>query len=325
MPADRSLSGIVSTFLDMRVLIVGDVMLDEYIWGDVRRISPEAPVPIVQVSHRTYGAGGAANVAANVVSLGGQALLCGVVGLDPQAASLRFILGERAIPIDGLVADGQRPTTTKTRILAHDQQVVRVDAESRSPLEVTVEDAIVGWVESHVTDVDACVLSDYDKGVVSLGLSQRIIRVARQADKPMIVDPKGTNYTKYRGATVITPNVHEAARAAGRDIDNDDDLCEAGRCLAGVVDDSALLITRGAQGMSLFLDGMHTVHIPTVARKVFDVTGAGDTVVSTLAMALAGGAGLQEAAYMANLAAGIVVGKLGAATVTPHELLAGDS
>lgn len=319
---DKALLDILSAFPGKCVLIVGDVMLDEYIWGEVRRISPEAPVPVVEVRRRTYAPGGAANTAANVASLGGRALLGGVVGRDDQAERLRQALRQHGVDADGLVVDADRPTTTKTRIVAHSKQVVRVDTEQRMPLPVELEDTLLGWAAKRLSDADACILSDYDKSVVSPRLAERFIRLAREAGRPVIVDPKGTNYAKYRGATVVTPNVREAEQALNREINGHADLLEVGRQLSTILEGSALLITRGPEGMSLFLNGAEAVHIAAVARNVFDVTGAGDTVVSTLALALVAGATLEQAARLANRAAGIVVGKFGTATVTIKELLA---
>ena len=316
------LADLVAALAGRCVLIVGDVMLDEYIWGEVQRISPEAPVPVVVVRRRTCAPGGAANVAANVASLGGRALLGGVVGQDPQAAQLREALAERGVDPAGLIVDGDRPTTTKTRVVAHSQQVVRVDSERRTSLRAELEDALLSWVEEALDIADACVLSDYAKGVVSPQLAAGFIRLARGAGKPVIVDPKGTNYARYRGATVVTPNVREAEQALNREINGRADLLEVGRHLLGVLQGGALLITRGSQGMSLFVNGADVTHIPAVARNVFDVTGAGDTVIGTLALALAAGIGLEQAARLANLAAGIVVGKVGTATVTVEELMA---
>ena len=318
---DDTLLDILAKFPGKCVLIVGDVMLDEYIWGEVRRISPEAPVPVVEIHRRTYAPGGAANTATNVISLGGRALLVGVVGRDQQAGKLREALVRCGVDAGGLVVDDERPTTTKTRIVAHSQQVVRVDSEQQATLRVELENMLLQWTESRLPEAHACVLSDYDKGVVSPRLAERCIWLAREAGRPVIVDPKGTNYGKYRGATVVTPNVHEAERALNHEINGHSDLLEVGQRLLDILEGSALLITRGPQGMSLFLDGTEPMHIPAVARNVFDVTGAGDTVVSTLALALAAGATLQQAARLANLAASIVVGKVGTATVTRDELL----
>jgi rfaE bifunctional protein kinase chain/domain len=316
-PAD-----LLAAFASKRVLIVGDVMLDEYIWGEVERISPEAPVPVVEIRRQTCVPGGAANTAANVVSLGGQALLGGVVGRDQQADKLEQALRQRGVVAEGIVVDDGRPTTTKTRIVAHNQQVLRVDAERRAPLRIELENALLRWVEKRVTDADVCVLSDYAKGVVSTRLAECFIHMARQTSKPVIVDPKGTDYAKYRGATVVTPNVYEAQRATNHEINGAVDLLAVGQQLSDLLPGSALLITSGPQGMSLFQNGSRTVQIPATARNVFDVTGAGDTVVSMLALGLAAGATLEQAASMANCAAGIVVGKFGTEIVTLDEVLA---
>jgi D-beta-D-heptose 7-phosphate kinase/D-beta-D-heptose 1-phosphate adenosyltransferase len=310
----------LAAFPGKRILLVGDVILDEYIWGDVRRISPEAPVPVVEVRRRTYLPGGAANAAANVVGLGGDALLGGVIGRDPQAGQLSQALAQARIAADGLIVDPERLTTTKTRIIAHSQQVVRMDAEQRTPLPAATEDALLRWAERHLRNVDACILSDYAKGVVSTRLAQEFIRRARQAGKPIVVDPKGTDYARYRGATVIKPNIHEVERVLKQEIHDDADLQEAGSRLTALLEGTAVLVTRGARGMSLFRPGVAPVHIATVAQNVFDVTGAGDTVVATLAIALGAGAPFEQAVLLANRAAGIVVGKIGTATVTLDEL-----
>lgn len=301
-------------------LIVGDVMLDEYVWGDVRRISPEAPVPIVEARSRTFAPGGAANVAANVKSLGGEVWLGGVTGAGPYARQLCEVLSERGILADGLQRDRERPTTLKTRVLAQGQQIVRVDSERTAPLCPAIEAALLDWMEAHVARADVCILSDYDKGVVSERVAQAFICMSRRAGKPLVVDPKGRHYEKYVGATVITPNLREAEQVTNRRVEGDGDLMDVGRALLKQLDGSALLITRSAEGMSLFVKGAKPLHIPSVARSVFDVTGAGDTVISTLALALAAGAPFAAAARLANYAAGIVVGKIGTAVTTIEEL-----
>jgi D-beta-D-heptose 7-phosphate kinase/D-beta-D-heptose 1-phosphate adenosyltransferase len=306
-----------------RILVVGDVILDEYLWGDVRRISPEAPVPIVEIRSRSFVPGGAANAAANVVSLVGKALLGGVVGTDHPADKLAEVLQRQGVDTRGLISDRERTTTTKTRLIAHSQQVVRMDSEQRLPLSRPVEDALLRWVDGQLPEVDACIISDYGKGVVSPRVAEHVIRVTRQTDKPVIVDPKGANYVKYRGATIIKPNIHEVQQVLKEEIEDDKSLLEASRRLVQLLGGSAVLITRGPEGMSLFREGLAPMHIATVARRVFDVTGAGDTVVSTLALVLAAGAPLEQAVHLANLAAGIVVGKRGTATVTLEELREG--
>ena len=309
----------VPSFRGATVLTLGDVMLDEYVWGEVQRISPEAPVPVVEVQRRTHVPGGAANAAAGVVALGGRALLGGVVGADPAAEHLRAALQAAGLETEGLVVDPGRPTTTKTRVIAHSQQVVRADAEDRSPLSPEVESRLVEWAAGRLGEADAVVLSDYAKGVVSSGLARRVIELAHEHEKPVVVDPKGIDYAKYRGATVITPNAHDAGRAANVHVHDYDDLLEVARRLSASCDGAALLVTRGAAGMTLFTNA-HPVDIPAEAQAVYDVTGAGDTVVAVLAVALARSLPLEEAVRLANAAAGIVVGKVGTATVTLEEL-----
>ena len=320
METGFSYNKLLDSFARKQVLVVGDCMLDEYVWGQVRRISPEAPVPVVAAERRSYAPGGAANVAMGVAGLGGRAALGGVVGADHSAMQLHSLLQQRGIRAEGLVVDGERPTTTKTRIVAHSQQVVRVDSERRTPLSAALEDELVEWAANELPAVDACVLSDYDKGVVTGRFAERLMSLARQYSKPVVVDPKGVDYRKYHGATIITPNLQEAERATNGEIKDEADLLKVGKQLSSMLGGSAVLITRGAQGMSLFGGDGEVVHVPTVARNVYDVTGAGDTVVSTLAMTLAAGATLEQAVRLANLAAGIVVGKLGTALVTVEEL-----
>ena len=304
-----------------RVVVVGDLMLDDYVWGDVKRISPEAPVPVVEVRGRTHVPGGAGNVAAGIVALGGQAVLGGVVGADPQAEQLRAALRERGVDTDGVVEDTARSTTTKTRVIAHNQQVVRTDFEQRAPLAPELEERLLGWCAGEIGAADAVVLSDYAKGVVSERVAESVIAAARDRGRPVVVDPKGLDYGKYRGATVLTPNVHDAERAANFPVERYDDLLEVGRRLAAVLGGAQLLITRGAEGMSL-LNGDAAVDVRSEARAVYDVTGAGDTVVAALAVALGSGLTLAEAVTLANAAAGIVVSKVGTASVTIEELRA---
>lgn len=303
------------------VLIIGDIMLDEFVWGDARRISPEAPVLVVDMRRRTHVPGGAGNTATNVASLGGEAMLAGVVGSDHNANYLRQALIHERVSPAGLLVDESRATTTKSRVIAHNQQVVRVDCEERRPLAQALEDQLLHWAEQQLTRADACIISDYDKGVVSNRLAGNFIRMARLAGKPVVVDPKGSNYDKYRGATVIKPNIPETERFLKTELRDDRDLVQAGAKLSEALDGSAILITRGPQGMSLFRRDKSPVHLPSAARAVFDVTGAGDTVISSLALALGAGASLEEAARLANRAASVVVGKVGTATVTPDELL----
>jgi D-beta-D-heptose 7-phosphate kinase/D-beta-D-heptose 1-phosphate adenosyltransferase len=304
------------------VLVLGDVMLDEYIWGEVRRISPEAPVPVVEVKRRSSSPGGAANTAANVAALGGLPVLISVVGRDHSASMLREVLRQNGTDADGLCVDPARATTTKSRIIAHNQQVARLDVEERAPLTPAHEDALIAAVQRHLPRADACIVSDYAKGVVSPRVSREVIRLAREAGQPVVVDPKGADYSKYRGATVVKPNLGEAERSARVEITGEATLHEAAARLIDLLGGSALLVTRGSDGMSLFRPGSAPLRVPAVVRNVFDVTGAGDTVAGTLAMVLAARGPLELAVQLANRAASIVVGKVGTATVTCEELRA---
>jgi D-beta-D-heptose 7-phosphate kinase/D-beta-D-heptose 1-phosphate adenosyltransferase len=314
------LGRLLEAFAGRRIVILGDVMLDEYIWGHARRISPEAPVPVVEAQRRTCTPGGAGNAAANVLSLGGRAILGGVVGTDAHAKTLRETLRAGGIDVGGLFDDVDRPTTAKTRIMAHNQHMVRLDSESRQPLTTLMENQLLSWAEQQVPQADACLISDYGKGVLTRRLTENFIRLARTAGKPVVVDPKGSDYVKYRGATVLTPNVPEAETATQHEIARESDLLEAGRRLLELLQGSAILITRGPDGMSLFRPSGPPIHAPAEARQVFDVTGAGDTAIVTFALSLAAGATLEQAMQLANRAAGIVVGKPGTATVSLDEL-----
>jgi D-beta-D-heptose 7-phosphate kinase/D-beta-D-heptose 1-phosphate adenosyltransferase len=316
------LKKIVDRFKGKRLLVVGDIMLDEYIWGEVNRISPEAPVPVVQFQRRNYIPGGAANTSANVTSLGGEVFLNGVVGKDREGEHLLTALQAAGVNIDGLVTDDSRPTTTKTRIIAQSQQVARLDRETRAPLPEALEDNLLARCQQRMRAVDVCILSDYAKGVLSPRLTQALIKWARGAGKPTVVDPKGSDYSKYRGATVIKPNLHEVQQVLGQDMTDECEWQRAGERLTRMLDGTTVLMSCGAKGMVLFRPGQLALHIPSTAKSVFDVTGAGDTVVGTVALALAAGASLEQAAHLANRAAGIVVGKVGTAFVSNEELRA---
>jgi D-beta-D-heptose 7-phosphate kinase/D-beta-D-heptose 1-phosphate adenosyltransferase len=306
-----------------QVLIVGDVMLDEYIWGEVSRISPEAPVPIVKVQRRTFRPGGAANVASNVAALGGVPWLCGVVGDDDYARHLKTaLIADHVLEHTSLIAS-DRPTTVKTRIVAHNQQMLRLDSEVTTDLSPEVEDIILDRAREQLTQTEVCVISDYAKGVMSGRVCQALIQMAAQRSVPVIVDPKGRDYGKYAGATVVTPNLNEALIALNRHDDRETlNLNSVAIDLTAGLGPINLLITLGAEGMYLYQPTMEPVHIPALARSVYDVSGAGDTVIAALALGWAAGASFAEAARLANLAASIVVGKIGTATVTQSELQA---
>jgi rfaE bifunctional protein kinase chain/domain len=303
------------------ILVVGDVILDEYLWGSVRGISPEGPVPVVEIRQQTHAPGGASNVAANIASLGGNVELIGVVGVDIQASKLLDLFSQTPRISPHLFSCQDRPTTTKTRIIAHSQQMLRTDREERHPISQETEDDILTCVQSHVDTIHACVLSDYAKGVLTENLLHSIISLCKQASIPVIVDPKGHHYSRYRGATVVTPNTIEANLAAGN-YEGDMAIEQVADRLQSEIGDGTLLITRGDQGMALFRQNALPIHIPAQARTVYDVTGAGDTVVAVLALLLSVGMDIEAAARMANYAAGIVVGKVGTACIGLEELLA---
>jgi D-glycero-beta-D-manno-heptose-7-phosphate kinase len=305
-----------------RVIVLGDVMLDEFLWGSVVRISPEAPVPVVEVTRQSYHLGGAGNVAANVCALGGTAVLAGIVGADAAAERVRESLGEAGVQAALVTADAGRPTTIKTRIIAHHQQVVRADRERSDDITAALEDGLVGRLRGALPSCGALIVSDYQKGVVTPRLMKAVVSLARRRGIPVLVDPKVRHFSLYRGVALVTPNQLETEQVTGIRIRNEDDLLAAGARILRKLRCGAALVTRGEQGMSLFEEGRRPLHIPTAAREVFDVTGAGDTVIATVALGLCAGARLHEAAMLANYAAGVVVAKLGTATATPDEVMA---
>lgn len=316
----RTLKRHIQRFPQASVLVVGDLILDHYIWGRVNRISPEAPVPVVHVESESLKLGGAANVYNNILSLGGQADLCGVIGADESGRLLLKELGLRRPGRGGVIIDADRPTTRKSRVIAHNQQVVRYDVERRTELKAALQRRIVRYVESRLQELSCLVVSDYAKGVVTAFLMAELTRLAALHRIPIIVDPKVEHFSYYKGVTVITPNHLEAAQAAGVHGEDDQTIDEAGAMIRQRLGCQSVLITRGERGMSLYEADGARWHIPTRARQVYDVTGAGDTVVGTLALALSTGASMREAATLANYAAGIVVGMVGTATVTPQQL-----
>jgi len=315
---------LVGRFEGLSLLVAGDVMLDRFIVGRVTRISPEAPVPIVQFESEYVRLGGAANVAHNIVALGGRVSLVGIVGADAAAVRLSELLAAVGVESGGLVEDRRRPTTEKVRVVTErNQQVARIDYERDADADGDVERAIVDCAARLARDANALLVSDYLKGAITRPVVEGLIRSAKASagPVPLIVDPKIPHLSCYAGATLVTPNHQEAEIATHHRIRTDDDAREAARAFRARAQCDAVLITRGEQGMWLSADGAEGA-IPAVAREVSDVAGAGDTVVATLALALAAGATMIEAAVLANHAAGIVVGKFGPATVSPDELLA---
>lgn len=310
-------------FKKKRILVVGDFMLDKYIWGTVRRISPEAPVPVVESQSITLSPGGAGNVAANVASLGGEAVAVGVIGDDSQGSQLSLSLGALGVDIRGLAVQRGRITTTKTRVIAQNQQLLRFDKETTIPLSPEDEDNLLKSLSAKIISAEACILSDYAKGFLSTQLCQELIRLATHSGIPVVADPKRARLERYSRATIITPNLKEAEQAVlainGYPEISPAEVDQIGQVLTRFYRTN-FLITRGDNGMSLFQVGHEPVHVRASSREVFDVTGAGDTVVATLAMALANCYSLEEGAKIANAAAGVVVGKVGTATVSISEL-----
>jgi rfaE bifunctional protein kinase chain/domain len=304
------------------IVVLGDVMLDEFIWGEVTRISPEAPVPVVDIRRESTHLGGAANVLANLLALGAKASVIGVVGDDFAGERIRSSVRDKsAQQTDGeLVLDPSRPTTIKTRIIAQNQMVVRTDRELRTPVHGETENQIIKAVKAALETAQALVVSDYDKGVVTPRILAEVLPAA-YGRMPVLIDPKMRNFDAYRPATLVTPNHHEALRIAGLEEDSDNTLRRAAQIIHTRLGCDAVLITRGDRGMMLVEGDSDPVNVETAAREVFDVTGAGDTVIAALGAALAAGATMAEAAVLANHAAGIVVGKLGTATASATEVL----
>lgn len=313
---------IISNFPQSGVLVIGDVMVDHFIWGKVSRISPEAPVPVVDVQKDSILLGGCANVLNTIYAMGGRVYVTGVIGKDDVGQGLINDLRSRKIDTAGIVVEKGRPTTLKTRVVAHGQQVVRFDSESRKPIPKTSTQKILDYVESLEGKIGAIVISDYSKGVISKELIAGVKSAVKGTGILICLDPKLSDFSIYQGVHVITPNHHEAQRAAGMEISNADDLMQLGEKLLNKFDFQALLVTRGEEGMSLFEKKRKIDHayFPAQAKEVYDVTGAGDTVIGVLALAVAAGASLTEATCLANHAAGIVVGKVGTATVSQKEL-----
>jgi len=305
---------IIRKFRGRRVLVLGDLMLDKFIWGTVSRISPEAPVPVVAVERSTSCLGGAGNVERNLAGLGAAPVLVGVVGADQEGAWVK----RRASEPRGIFVDPKRPTTVKTRIIAHHQQVVRVDEEKKRPVPAGIEDRIQAFIRKN--DCAGIIVSDYGKGIVTAGLMASVLPLARERKIPVFVDPKVENFTLFSPVTFISPNHHEAAKIVGHPCETTAEVEKAGREIMALISTFYLIIKRGERGMSLFEKDKPPLHIPTVAREVYDVTGAGDTVIAAAALAILAGATLREAAVIANAAAGVVVGKLGTATCSPEEL-----
>ncbi len=313
---------LIERFSRIKVLVIGDLMLDHFIWGSVSRISPEAPVPVVDVNRETEMPGGAGNVALTMASLGAEVFVVGAIGQDAAADRLQALFQRSQIHSEYAVRMAERPTTVKTRIVAHHQQVVRFDREIRGELNPIIRKQLWAHVEHLLPEIHGVVLSDYGKGVINRQLIKSLIALVRRRGIPITVDPKIENFSFYHDVTCMTPNLKEAMEGVGvRHVRSEEDLERLGTQILKSLKIASVLITRGEKGMSLFERKKPSVHIPTYAREVYDVTGAGDTVIGTMTLALAAGAPLRAAAELANFAAGIVVGKLGTATVVRDELL----
>ena len=311
----KKMEKIVQHFKDKRVLVLGDLMLDKYIWGHVARISPEAPVPVVEVTEDTSCLGGAGNVSHSLESLGAFPLMVGIVGNDQEGKWIKNNVPDSR----GVFEDKNRPTTVKTRIIAHHQQVVRVDLEKRSVISSQMEDQIFHFIQQE--KYDGILISDYDKGILTKSLVNKVLSFARERKIPVYVDPKFNNFFLFSPVTLITPNHLEAERIVQHDCTTDSQVERAGEKIFSLISALYLIIKRGEQGMTVIEKGKKALHIPTVAKEIYDVTGAGDTVIAATALALLSGGSIQEAAVLANAAAGIVVGKIGTAAVTSEELL----
>ncbi len=320
--AAAAIGRVIGRFARVRVLVAGDLMLDHFVWGKVERISPEAPVPVVQVTDESRRLGGAANVIHNVRALGGQVIACGVVGVDVAGRELVQELRRLGVDVAGVIQSRAAATTRKTRIIAHQQQVVRLDREDPAQADSAAAARARGFLLANLYDADVVVISDYGKGFVTPPLLAALAAFRARRPFSLVIDPKKMNFAHYRLPSLVTPNRDEAGLAAGIDISDGRSLSQAGAALLARWQAEAVLITRGEQGMSLFVAGGGERHFPTVARQVYDVTGAGDTVVATCALALGAGARLEAAAVLANHAAGIVVGEVGTATVSAPQLKA---
>ena len=321
MKNPSELTEILERFAQVKILVIGDVMLDRYWWGNASRLSPEAPVPVVALNKVTNIPGGAANVAANIAGLGAQVFLVGVIGADDSGKCLSDALKSSGISPDFLVACKNRPTTAKTRVLVHNQQIARIDDETSSMLAGDEEERLFSIIGDLIAETDLIVLSDYAKGCLTPTLIHSVVAEAAKIGKQVLVDPKGKNFAKYNGASLLTPNLFEALSAAGTDITaGEEAIDEAARKLLAEIQVESLLITLGEHGMKLFRRNDEPIHFPSMARQVFDVTGAGDTVIASLAVALGTKSDYHSAISLANVAAGLSVEKVGTSTISLEEL-----
>lgn len=319
--SESRLKELTEAFKKKRIAVVGDIMVDKYVWGTVGRISPEAPVPVVEVDKETERLGGAANVANNIKSLGGEPILVGVVGDDANGVLLSKLLAAQGCPTTGIVSDASRPTTMKTRVIAHSQHVVRIDHEQRRDISPDVQEQIFSLLRRIIGSLDGIILEDYNKGVIVKSLIHRIVELAREQGKIVTVDPKFQNFFEYKNVSVFKPNRKEVEEALGIRMSSEDEIVRAMELLQKRLNAENILLTRGEHGMTLLDNGGVLRHLPTRARHVADVSGAGDTVIATLTMALASGASIQESATISNFAGGVVCGEVGIVPITPDALI----
>ncbi|GAB4270449.1 MAG: D-glycero-beta-D-manno-heptose-7-phosphate kinase [Candidatus Rifleibacteriota bacterium] len=315
------LEKILNKFSKANIAVLGDVMLDEFCWGKVDRISPEAPVPIVQVKKETWRPGGAANVATNLVALGAKAHIFGIVGDDGAGRRLAEALNKEAIGTEGLIIDSGRRTSVKTRIISQKQQMIRIDRENTEAIDYERQKMIIQTLFHMADELDGVIVSDYAKGVIVESLLNEVTEKFKRLGKFVSIDPKLKNFGIYKKPTVITPNTKEAESTLGRVFETEEDVLKGGQDLLKKTGADAILITRSEHGMSLFEKGQKPVTIPTKALDVYDVTGAGDTVIATFSLALAAGCSMIEAAEISNLAAGVVVGIVGTAATNSAQIL----
>jgi rfaE bifunctional protein kinase chain/domain len=312
---------IIFDFRDQEILVIGDSMLDQWVWGKVNRISPEAPVPVVEVDYFSYSPGGAANVVNNLCSLGARTTLVSVVGADDFGVKLKEELHGRGVDVSGILVDAGRPTTTKTRIIAHNQQVVRTDLERRDKLSDELSAKVIEFLEGQLSRFKMVVISDYNKGFLGEKVVDYIIKSVKSRGTYLVVGPKPENLKLFKGATILTLNEKEALNAVNGHVSDRESLEKIGAEVLKEYENEAILITRGEKGMSLFARSGEAFHIPALASEVFDVSGAGDTVLSVMALSLCSGAQFREATVLSNFAAAVVVKKIGTATLSISELI----
>jgi rfaE bifunctional protein kinase chain/domain len=318
--SNKRLNELKKGFGGKRIAVIGDMMLDGYFWGDVKRISPEAPVPVLEVEDEFFRFGGAANVAYNIITLGGIPVPVGVIGNDNYGNIFSSLLKEKNIEASGIIIDNERPTTTKTRVIANSQHVVRIDKESKAYISNKIESKISSYLESTIDKLDGIILQDYNKGILTPSLISKIITLANKKNIMITVDPKFDNFFEYKNVTVFKPNKKETETVLGIRIKDDKDISSAGKNLLHKLNSEYVLLTLGEEGIAVFEKGDKERRMPTKARKVADVSGAGDTVISTLTIGLAAGANIYEACFLANYAAGIVCGEVGIVPIEKERL-----